>query len=60
MGKMLKAEDVAEILQIGLSKSYQIIKQLNQELEKAGYYTCRGRVSADYFEKRFFGKGDDK
>lgn len=60
MSKMLKAADVAEILQISESKSYQLIRQLNEELKKAGYFTVRGRVSAAYFEKRFFGGDHDR
>ena len=56
MGRMLKAVDVAEILQIGESKAYQIIRALNNELSEAGYFTVRGRISQTYFEERFFGK----
>ena len=55
MNKMLKAADVAKILQIGESKAYTIIREMNQELKEAGYYTVRGRISAAYFEKRIFG-----
>lgn len=55
MTKMLKAADVAKILLIGESKAYQIIREMNQELKEAGYYTVRGRISKAYFEKRIFG-----
>lgn len=55
---MLKAADVAEILQIGPSKAYEVIRKLNSELDEAGFYTVRGRVSEAYFYRRFF--GDDK
>ena len=55
MNRMLKAKDVSEILQIGETKAYQIIRQLNDELAKKGYLTVRGRISEAYFQKRVFG-----
>ena len=60
MGEMLKASDVAAILQIGNSKAYSIIREMNQELKAAGFYTIRGRISRVYFEKRFFGGDHDR
>lgn len=44
--------DVCEILSVADSKAYKIIKQLNDELASNGYITVRGRVPAEYFEKR--------
>mgnify|MGYP000050505580 FL=1 len=44
--------DVCEILGVADSKAYKIIKQLNDELASNGYITVRGRVPAEYFEKR--------
>lgn len=58
MKQMMRAAEVGEILQIGESKAYQIIRQLNQELQEAGYFTVRGRISRAYFNKRFFGGQD--
>lgn len=55
MDRMLRAEDVSEILQIGETKAYQIIRQLNSELAEKGYLTVRGRISKAYFQKRIFG-----
>jgi hypothetical protein len=45
-------DDICQILGIADTKAYKIIKQLNAELEKSGYITVRGRVPAEYFEKR--------
>ena len=53
--KLLTAAEVAEILQIGTSKAYQLIRIMNKELEDQGYLTIRGRVNERYFRKRFFG-----
>lgn len=58
MGSMMKASDVMELLGISESKSYDVIRQLNAELEEKGYMTLRGRVSAAYLHERFFGQED--
>ena len=55
MSKMLNAQDIQQILQVGETKSYAIIRQLNEELAKKGYMVVRGKVSAAYFNERFFG-----
>lgn len=47
-----KKDDICKILDVADTKAYEIIKQLNAELEKSGYITVRGRVPAEYFEKR--------
>lgn len=52
---MYTVNDVKEILSIGDSKAYAIIRDLNAELEKNGYMTVRGRVPAQYFNERFYG-----
>lgn len=38
---------------ISESKAYQIIKQLNTELEQKGYLVIRGKVPRGYLEERF-------
>ena len=48
----LVAEQVMEEMQISKAKAYKIIRQLNDELDKMGYITIQGRVSADYFYER--------
>ena len=50
-----KAKDLAEILQISESKSYELIRQMNRELAEKGYLICRGRVPAAYVLERLFG-----
>ncbi len=49
------AKDISEILGVSESKSYQFIRQMNEELEKKGFIVCRGRVPVAYFQERFFG-----
>ena len=53
--QMMDAQDVAEALSVSKSTAYAVIRRLNEELEKAGYITVRGKVSRAYFEKRTYG-----
>ena len=53
--QVLTAKDISEICGISESKSYQIIRQLNAELDKKGYLTFSGRVSTVYFSERMYG-----
>ena len=52
---MYNARELAEVLGCSESKSYQFIKEMNEELEKAGYLTLRGKIPIVYVNKRFFG-----
>lgn len=59
--RALYCEDLMEILGIGASKAYAIIRQLNDELRAQGYITVAGRVSAAYFKERVYcGKGESE
>lgn len=53
--QMMDAQDVSEALNVSKSTGYAVIRRLNEELEKAGYITVRGKVSRAYFEKRTYG-----
>lgn len=53
--QVLTAKDISEICGISESKSYQIIRQLNEELKKSGYLTFRGRVSSAFFYEKMYG-----
>lgn len=55
---MMKCPEVAERLGISRTSAYEVIRELNQELADKGLITRQGRVSADYFEKRYFGGKD--
>lgn len=50
--KFLRANDVAQILQISRTSAYRIIKTINDELEKKGKIVLKGRVSARYFNEK--------
>ena len=44
-----------EILGIGRSKAYDIVREMNQELENAGYNVIKGKVPVRYFQKKYYG-----
>lgn len=56
----MTVEEVAEELRVSKSKAYQIVRELNAELQKQGYLTVAGRVSATFFIKRFVTAIDGK
>lgn len=49
----LDAKEVADLLRVSQSKAYQVIRELNRELEGKGFFTIKGKVSRRYFERRF-------
>lgn len=49
------ASDIAEMLNVSKSKAYEIIRQLNTELESKGFLILSGKVSAAYFKERWYG-----
>jgi sugar-specific transcriptional regulator TrmB len=56
MKQYMDAQEVAEALGVSRSKAYVIIKQLNDELQKKGFLTVRGKVSRKFFQERTYGK----
>lgn len=48
----MTVEEVAEELRVSKSKAYQIVRELNAELQKQGYLTVARRVSATFFHKK--------
>ena len=50
--------DICELLEVKQTSAYEIIGNLNKELEEQGYLTLRGKVPTKYFVKRFYGVED--
>lgn len=48
-------EDVMEILGVGKSKAYDIMRRINNELKEMGFETVPGRVSEKRFYEKFYG-----
>ena len=44
-----------EILGVGRSKAYEIVRVMNEELENAGYNIIKGKVPVRYFQKKYYG-----
>lgn len=51
--KMMKALEVAELLQVSRATAYKIVKRLNEELEQRGYFTIRGKIPEEYLRERY-------
>lgn len=54
----IDAKEVSQILGIGMTKAYAVIKAYNAELEAQGYYTMRGKCPRKYFEQKIYGYAD--
>lgn len=52
------AEEVSQILGIGMTKAYAIIREYNKELQERGYFTMRGKCPRKYFEQKIYGYED--
>lgn len=48
----INAKQVQSICGVSETKSYLIIKKLNDELKEQGFITIRGKVLRSYFNKR--------
>ena len=48
----MTVEEVAAELRVSKSKAYQIVRELNTELQKQGYLTVTGRVNATFSIKK--------
>lgn len=51
----IRADEVAEELDVSKPYAYKIIRQLNDELNAKGYITVAGRISRQYFNERVYG-----
>ena len=54
----IDAREVSQILGVGMTKAYAVIKTYNAELDAKGYYTMRGKCPRKYFEQKIYGYAD--
>lgn len=54
----IDAKEVSQILGVGMTKAYAVIKAYNAELDAKGYYTMRGKCPRKYFEQKIYGYSD--
>jgi len=52
--RLLGAAEVADRLGVCRTKAYEIIRELNDEMEARGCKVIAGRVSNEIFEETFF------
>lgn len=52
---MMDVYDVMNELDVKKGKAYAILRQLNEELEKDGYKSIRGKIPRPYWETKFYG-----
>lgn len=50
----IDAKEVSEILGIGMTKAYAVIKAYNAELAAQNYFTMRGKCPRKYFEQKIY------
>lgn len=48
----MTVEEVAQELRVSKSKAYEIVRNLNKELQEKGYLTVSGRINATFFHKK--------
>lgn len=58
--KMIRVEEVMDILQISKSAAYHTMQRLNKELQDMGYITHAGRISRSYLMERCGLQGGDR
>lgn len=45
-------DEVAKELSVSKSYAYKVVRELNEEMQKLGYVTVRGRVNVNFFKKK--------
>ena len=58
--RFIRADDVAQELNLSKPYAYKIIRKLNEELKAKGFITIAGRVNRQYFHERLYGAGKEK
>ena len=54
----IDAKEVSQVLGVGMTKAYAVIKAYNAELDARGFYTMRGKCPRKYFEQKIYGYAD--
>ena len=58
--RFIRADDVAQELNVSKPYDYKLIRKLNEELKAKGFITIAGRVNRQYFYERLYGVGKEK
>ena len=57
--RIIRADDVAQELNVSKPYAYKLIRKLNEELKAKGFITIAGRVNRQYFYERLYGAGKE-
>lgn len=57
--RFIRADDVAQELNVSKPYAYKLIRKLNEELKAKGFITIAGRVNRQYFYERLYGAGKE-
>ena len=49
------ADEIAQMVGVGRTSAYQIIRKMNEELSKQGYLVIKGKIPKEYFDEKYFG-----
>ena len=52
---LMTAEEVAEKLDCSTGHAHKLIRSMNQELKKQGFYVIAGKIPRAFVEQKFFG-----
>ena len=58
--RFIRADDVAQELNVSKPYAYKLIRKLNEELKAKGFITIAGRVNRQYFYERLYVAGKEK
>ena len=58
--RFIRADDVAQELNVSKPYAYKLIRKLNEELKAKGFITIAGRGNRQYFYERLYGAGKEK
>ena len=48
----MTVEEVAQELRVSKAKAYEVVRNLNRELQEMGYLTVAGRINTTFFHKK--------
>lgn len=57
--RLITSEEVAKDLGVSKSFAYKVVRQLNDELKGKGFMTIAGKVSREFYEKKFYGNSKE-
>ena len=51
----MTVDEVCEELGVSEAYAYRLMREMNDELKAAGFYTIQGRVDRKFFHEKFYG-----